>query len=506
MINYVPTRQDLELLQQKARLNYVRLTVLECKEFTENDTVTASHLLPIGDLEGFIQDGSFNLDVDSDIRRSCNLTAVIYRGHEVLDDPSFIWVNKFAKLEVGGYHLQSQTVLWYPLGIFLFNGANYNYNATTHTLQLSLVDLMSELNGALGGNLTDFATEIPAGSSIRNALTATVTQLGFIDRYIIDENYQTVPYDLKYGPSNTVYNIITDLRDLYVGWETFFDVHGRFIFQRIPDDDSDEPILDSETLSPLIIDEQVNLQIDKIKNHSVVWGQLLEADYFTDDCVLNQGIYDLTFNLFVALESNTWLGFTATANSPANPSARLTYRNLAGNNVTTAAIPILNEDGTALAANAIKAGNSYVLSYLTPSVSYPNGQFFFYGEYQIKGEYEVNAADHPPGDPLYDFCVETIGRKTQVFSGGEYDKIYSKDLAVQRAKYETHNACRYNDQLTLNMIAIPWLNGNEKIAYYVKSLREVRQYTVKSFSMSFNAGTMTVNLVRAYQDLGQAPY
>lgn len=101
------------------------------------------------------------------------------------------------------------------------------------------------------------------------------------------------------------------------------------------------------------------------------------------------------------------------------------------------------------------------------------------------------------------FYVEgSVGEIRKVLSGGDYDNIYTSDLAMERAKWELYRLCRLQDSVTLNCIPIYWLDVNWLVEItlpnkYSEELTE--QYIIKSISIGSGVGaTMTVNMVRYY--------
>ena len=61
------------------------------------------------------------------------------------------------------------------------------------------------------------------------------------------------------------------------------------------------------------------------------------------------------------------------------------------------------------------------------------------------------------------FNIYDLGEIRKVLSGGEYDNVYSNDLAKQRAEYELWLHTRLNDGLTLSCVPIYWADVNMKI-------------------------------------------
>lgn len=96
----------------------------------------------------------------------------------------------------------------------------------------------------------------------------------------------------------------------------------------------------------------------------------------------------------------------------------------------------------------------------------------------------------------------TVGVINQVFSGGEYDKIYTSDLAMERAKWELYQKCRLQDNVTINCIPIYWLDVNWLIEItlpnrYGEETKEL--YIIKSINIGSGANaTQSVTLMKYY--------
>lgn len=96
------------------------------------------------------------------------------------------------------------------------------------------------------------------------------------------------------------------------------------------------------------------------------------------------------------------------------------------------------------------------------------------------------------------FSVEWIGEKVQVFSGGEFENIYTTELALERAYYENWKAARIQDTLKLTMLYVPWLDVNQKIEYRSIATNKVNEYMINSIQVNLETFTMTVNVSRFY--------
>ena len=122
----------------------------------------------------------------------------------------------------------------------------------------------------------------------------------------------------------------------------------------------------------------------------------------------------------------------------------------------------------------------------------------FMGHQQAKA---ISYDDNPSspfyvGDPI---GSSSVGRIRIVLYGGEYDNIYSDDLAKQRADFEIYQRSRLNDSISMETIPIPWMDANIVISHRFGQKQEPSKYIVKSFNVDYaTGGTMTINAISWY--------
>lgn len=495
-------QEDIDILFQSHQNLYVKIELLN------------QNLQCINEIQGEIIQGDFSKNAESSARCNGSMSIYVKDSNYLPIEGSHVWLDRLIRIYVGIYHLRSQEVRWYPLGIFLFTDLSYTFDGSTNLLSISFSDMMCLLTGERNGVLGSLTTEIPAGSNIRESMISTITQLGLVDKYLIDEiggghgsevdvasnqEYTSVPYDLKFSAGSSVYQVVEELRDLYPGWETFFDEQGVFICQKIPTCYGDPVVLDESIINPLVISEARNDDYTLVRNVTEVWGKCIEADRYTDSCTNNGKEYSITLDSY-ELASNDKIGFKANVNNQASPTLKIN---------SETAYPIVDDSGNPLSPDIMQANKSYVFRF-------KSNKFYLLGQFQIhaitkevmvepsqeekKQDQEKYNCDNISYvvNPESPFCVENIGEVKQVFSDGEYAKIYSNDLAMQRADYENWKATRLQDSITLEMVLIPWLGVNQKISYTSYITNQTEEYIIKSINASFSSGTMTVQAIKFY--------
>lgn len=181
------------LFEAVERIVYVRLIALDINE------------RPIEYIEGKATGGSINLDGESIVRRSCQVTLVAAD----VNIHDFYWglKTKF-KLEIG---LQNKInpnypdIIWFKQGTYVITNFSLSQNTNSYTINISGKDKMCLLNGDLGGTLphtTDFGIE-----EYYDKNTGITTYTSIPIRTIIRESVQNFGNEL---PENIIINDIED--------------------------------------------------------------------------------------------------------------------------------------------------------------------------------------------------------------------------------------------------------------------------------------------------------
>ena len=468
-------QDDYNILSQQIITKYIKLEILN---FQYN---------VVDEISGNLTAMSVNIDSESDLRRSCNLTFVVTDASFDVKAGNKIWLDKFCRPWVGYENIYTGKIQWYNQGIYLINAPSWRYNATTHELSLAGLDLASKLTGLRNGELEGIPTKIPAGSSVREAMIAAIELAGFTKYTIseckdVDGNIIAVPNDIEIAQGGTVWNIVTQLRDILPRYETFFDVDGVFIYQPIPTGSGDPVIIDDTIWPNLLIDESINNDFESVKNYIEVYGRTIDPSYFITNTTYSGSTLSLTVADYpTALTDNTIVGFTTPSTGDISATGGISLKM---NSLTAS---VLYEYGTNNPVTALDNETYYV--------AYYNQGWYLMGHQQPVGI----AYDDNPDSPFY--VNGSIGRIRHVLYGGEYENITSDKLALERAKYELWKSTRLQDSITLTSIPNPWLDVNVLISHAIrgKSQENAAQYIIKSISTDYGIeGTQSINAITYY--------
>lgn len=521
---YYPTQRDIDALAFSEKILYTKILLLN------------ENFQTIYEMKYEFVSGQMSTNVDSDIRNTFSMTLAVIDKNVGIEEDKLLWINRFVKVFVGvkvpfpinelynynGINVvrskHDSDTLWYDKGIFVMT--DYNYSPQTAQLNINCSDLVCRLNGDVGGSLEGLETIIYEEDkwTIREAIIDTLTKHTPFTKYNIVDMPKVIPHDLEFSSSDSVWTILTKLRDLEAGYEMFFDVDGTFVCKRVSTLESDPVVLDDNVLQYLYISETDNGILKDIRNVARVWGKCNDTDYFTEKCE-----YDETTNTFkahfwgIALEDDddgkktlpTSTKFAVKIpKTNAKDAPRIAIYNAeteGGSETLIGTYDITDSSEKTVNKEFFIAEQSFVFRYRRKSM-------YVLGQYQItainklrntepteeekKADIEKHGCDYItytviPNSP---FAIERIGERLKTCSGGEYDDIIAIDDCITRAEYEVWKAAKVVYTITLDMIYIPWLQGNEKLRFTLSATGEVKDWVVQSISTSYPYGTMSLSL------------
>ena len=502
---YQITQDDIRLLKQKEKIIYVNIEVKN------------RNLKTLDEVSGICTSFNYDISSDSGIRRSATLSVIVADKKFNVNEKSLFWIDKIIYIKIGYENIRTGQVNYYPVAHFLITENSISYDATTNELSMSLVDLMALFTGERGGYLVGYETQIRRYGNIpdseitedtqpiriRNAIVDTVTQLGGWNKYRIDDVGYDIPYDIEFGMGVTVFEIIDELVNLYPAWEFFFDFDGTFICQEIPTCINDECIADDDILKDLIISEPYSNNFSAVFNLTEVFGKCWEADYFIEELSANGNSYKGTLDVTkFAYSIGDYYAFTVPVDNLEAPTLQI-------NDLDICDIVQLGNDGkdVGLPAGTMLANHSYV-------VKFKSGKLYFQGQYQIhavatlwnvlpskevqqqyKTEYNCNNMSFVvnPDNP---FAIDKIGVK--VAEPIEDDAIWLDKDCLERAEYENWKTTVLSNQVSMELISIPWLDVNQKISHHLVHQDMPAEYITKSISNNVLDGTMTIDMINFY--------
>lgn len=434
-------------------------------------------------LEGNLISDSFSNTSDSAVRRTYQMSLnVTDSTFDIVKDKKF-WFDRIIRPYIGILNLQTDEIKWYLIGTFVITDDSITYDATSHTLTLNCSDMMCLYNGERGSQLEGFEFVIYEGEDVRTSIIGLLKSAGII-KYNVAAISETIPYDLEFNTGVTLYEILNTILELFTGWEMFFDIDGTFVWQQIPTCYDDRIVLDYDTIKTILISESPAYDMKNVFNKTVVWGDVIEPDFYSDDVISTGLTYRANVSAMTSYENGDKVAIKV-------PCTNKNYPTLNINNL--GAIQICDDAGDRIRMDEFDPDTVYVFKYRKKN---PNNEADFYllGQYQPYGEYIEMDVNCP-------YSVQNMDNKilSQTITS---DTAYSDDLARQLAEYTTYQSCKLSDSLSITTLPILFLDVNQKIEYLPMDREQdgINQYIITSISSSSSEGTMSISLRKFYED------
>lgn len=524
-------------------------------------TVYDSNGNVLDDLYGVVNGGSIQVDSGSSVRRTASITLTPTKQITNINEKSLVWLNKSVGIKLGILDQRTKERTWYNQGFYIYENASTTYDASSNTMSIELSDYVIKLdgtvNGQIGGAITtvlpayeeDETTGEPISyNSIKVAIERTLHSAGLqpnqynisdvgeyyaMPQYYEDwEEYRRryplwnmIPYDLEFSTGCTVWDIITELVELYPNYDAAFNGDGIFEVKMIPSEYTDDFAFEYYQYVDTIISEQVSTDLTTVKNICEVWGESMDCDWFKDSVDHDsQDRYAVTLDGYEKYRVGDRYGFMFTEPSvtgqlikinnldPLPIINQLTQNYIGAGELDTAHIHIFYlqnirlENGTyAKTFLYLGIAQSHAIDVLTDGTVVENGYYDetehrYYDLYSREFYEHVLNCDNVSLTVLQDspFTVQKLGNRIDVKSDGEYANITSDQLALERAQYENWKNSRLTDNVTITTKLMPFAEPYQKVSYKKNAYSEIEQFIIQSVSHDLDNGTTTITMYKFY--------
>ena len=460
------TSEDLSLVKQNNQCRYVKLQVIN----RDGQSV--------GVIKGRLVSCNVSIDGTSTIQRTASVSIEtetdylsIPAADISLDLQRDMPADYYIKLWAGIEDNNTLRVRWYSQGVFIIAQSSYNFDPATRTLSVSLVDLMSDLNGDRAGELHAFTSIVKNKQRIDDVMKNVMDLVGItaysiepitvlrpttdgIDRQASEEDYM-VPYDINFGVGVTAYEILDKLVNLYPYYQMGFDAFGTFyVRKQLLEQDDSYVLLEATKIADLVLSEDTTINWNYVRNHIEVWGK--------------DGLY------YGEAEDT-------------NPSSPFQV------NKTKLRRLVAKDNEYGIDTNSIC--DRYWDTELVESLQKEQATY----EETIA---KLEKIEKPTADERKELTsarqklAENLGKQKANIA------ISGNDLAKQWAERILYDRTRLQDDITIQTVLMPFINDVDfKISYRSKVDDIVRPYVVKSVNHDFADGTTTINMIRFYNDM-----
>ena len=268
------SQQEYNVAKQNGRIIHTKINVL------------TFDFQVVDEISGVVLEGStYTIDANSDIRRTCNISLIPKDRTFNIEYGGKLWMDKYLQVFVGIEDFKHNNEIVYSnLGLYLINNPDQVYDATNNTITISGIDLMAKITGMRNGYLgfgipsqpiPATTYQIPSGTGIKQAMTTVIRDLCKFTRYSIDQPSPTIltPNDMSFGLGSTAYNMVSQLRDINAGYQTYFDQDGIFWFNQIPMGSNEQVRVNDDIWQKVLISYKKTTDFESVKNVVEVFGK-----------------------------------------------------------------------------------------------------------------------------------------------------------------------------------------------------------------------------------------
>ena len=285
----------------------------------------------------------------------------------------------------------------------------------------------------------------------------------------------------------------------------------------------DDIVIDNSFLQRALISENTTIDMTTVRNICEVWGQVIDADFYSEECSYSNNIYSSTI---AGYEEGYYNGDIIALKIPST-----NQENAQLNINSFGSIPIMNEaTEEPIKVNELKPNNVYAFKIKKKRVDKQDViKAYLLGQWQVHAinvltngkksgqfvtsydgeEYELYSKEY--FQKFYNcervdmtiianspFTIEKLGEIPDIRVSGEYENITSDDLAADRAKWENWKNSRLTDNITITTVLLPFLDVNKKVSYKRSDSDVEHQYIISSISHDFAGFTTTITMYRFY--------
>lgn len=460
------TSNDISLVKQKHQKRYFKVQLVD-RNWNSQCVI-----------RGRLISASSSIESSDGIRRTANIQieterTTIYLPNQgiTVDLQKDISANFYIRLWAGIEDNDTLQVTWYNQGLFIINQSQYNFDPSTRTLSMGLVDLMSDLTGDRAGILHAYTTLVKNEQRIDDVIK-NVLELADFNAYNITpivplqsvddtnvyapitEDYM-IPYNKNFEVGVSAYDILSWLVGLYPYYEMGFDVEGTFfVRKKLLDQDDSAVLIDGVTLRDLVLSEDTTLDWFSVKNCIEVWGK--DGLYYGE-----------------AKDENPESPFQVSSTKPFRYVISGSEDGIDVNNICDRYID------TELAVELLKTQAECENTIATLEAI---------GELTPEQQTRLNKAK-----------ADLANAKEQQ---DDNISVSGNELAQEWAEHKLYEKSRLYDSISITTVGMPFFNDTGfKLSYRSKIDDTIRPYKVEGVSHDYIAGTSTFQMVRFYNDM-----
>lgn len=281
------------------------------------------------EVSGVITGGSINVDSGSAVRRTASLSiSPIGNSYDIIDTLAD-YLRKNIKIKLGIRDQKTREITYINQGTFLFESISTSYDVSNNIINIELSDWALRLDGTVNGKVGGMITTILKAyeedaqgnpisfTTIKKALEDILHSAGIApedytvcdigEYYAFPEHnpdwqeyreryplWNMIPYDLEFSAGASVWDMISEVIQLYPNYDAAYDENGHFVVTMIPSEESEAYDFEYVDYKNMIISEQVQTNLTNVYNVCEVWGECLDTDWYSSNVTNEGGCYNIT--------------------------------------------------------------------------------------------------------------------------------------------------------------------------------------------------------------------
>lgn len=240
------------IMRQKTKKMKVRIQYMNSNEIV------------LGEVSGYCTGGSIDISNSDMVRRSLNMEFVADSKLEINQNSPF-WINKRLKIFTGIEDYNKNTY-WFDQGIYVPTQPETSVSVSGRTISLAAMDKM-----VLADNPVLTSTKISVGTPINEAIKGLGKLYGEKKFMMSNQDYK-LPYDYEMAVGDGIQDAIKEITNLYMNYETFYNVNGYLVFDKMKNRYDDIVFWDFSGTNDFTISRSISADYMKVFNDFKVYG------------------------------------------------------------------------------------------------------------------------------------------------------------------------------------------------------------------------------------------
>lgn len=238
----------------------------------------------LGEVSGYCTGGNIDISNSDMVRRSLSMEFVANSKLEINQKSPF-WINKRLKILTGVEDYKNNTY-WFNQGIYVPVQPETSVSLSGRTISLAAEDKMS-----LADNPVLMATKLNLDTPIYEVVKNLGVLYGekkFLTSIVKNSaDCMKLPYDYEMAAGDSMQDAIKEITNLYMGFETFYNLNGYLVFDKMLNRYNDIVLWDFSGRNDFTISRSISADYNQVFNDFMVYG-------YYDDKAGTQPKYQIT--------------------------------------------------------------------------------------------------------------------------------------------------------------------------------------------------------------------